>query len=139
MGSGLSSSLTVAQIDQLTNEYNEMKSKQYSEAEIKEALGALITSVGKDSTKSEFEKRKERAKHTIMISLHVSSMERSARMLQKELEAQGYRVWICTDMSGGTDYRTAIVEAVRTCTIFLPLINSAWANSGSACNVVQIL
>ena len=33
-------------------------------------------------------------------------------------------------MVGGVDFRNAIVDAVKTCTIFLPLINDAWAKSG---------
>ena len=30
-------------------------------------------------------------------------------------------------LSIGVDFRSSIVEVVKTCTIFLPLINDAWA------------
>ena len=45
--------------------------------------------------------RLNRSKHTIMISLQVSSMHKSALILKEILENQGYKVWICTEMTGG--------------------------------------
>ena len=41
-------------------------------------------------------------------------------------------------MDGGIDYRDAIVEAVKKCQIFLPLINAEWAASGE-CKVNTIV
>lgn len=66
-----------------------------------------------------------------MISLHVSSMKPSALKLKEFLEKAGLKVWMCTsDLQGGDNYRNEIVNAVKTCKVFLPLINSEWANSG---------
>jgi hypothetical protein len=45
--------------------------------------------------------RLNRSKHTIMISLQVRSMHKSALILKEILENQGYKVWICTEMTGG--------------------------------------
>jgi hypothetical protein len=33
-------------------------------------------------------------------------------------------------MSGGENYRTEIVSVVKSCKVFLPLLNDAWALSG---------
>jgi hypothetical protein len=57
-------------------------------------------------------------------------MNASARILKKYLETKGISVWICTDMSGGTDYRSDIFKIVTKCYIFLPLLNTEWRNSG---------
>jgi len=45
--------------------------------------------------------RLNRSNHTIMISLQVKSMHKSALILKEILEKQGYKVWICTEMTGG--------------------------------------
>ena len=66
----------------------------------------------------------------VMISLHCASMSESATKLQKELESRGVSVWVCLDMSGGAFYRTEIVNNVKTCSVFLPLLNDSWALSG---------
>ena len=119
----------------LAEEYEDLKSKKVSDDDIcsifKEKYS--VTKEGSGSGLDEDDdavKRLERKKHTIMISLHVASMEKSARILKVVLKEQGYNVWICTDMVGGVDFRTEIVAAVNRCTVFIPLINNAWAKSG---------
>ena len=66
----------------------------------------------------------------VMISLQVKSMQKSALYLRDILEQKGLSVWLCVEMSGGDQYRTEIVHAIKTCKVFLPLINNAWALSG---------
>ena len=39
-------------------------------------------------------------------------------------------VFVCVDMTGGAQYRNAIVRAVQSCKIFLILLNEQWALSG---------
>jgi hypothetical protein len=70
--------------------------------------------------------RMNRSKHTIMISLQVKSMHKSALILKEILENQGYKVWICTEMTGGrvviSMYRVYadlfVVVAVLYCTCY---------------------
>jgi len=67
----------------------------------------------------------------VMISLQVRTMNKSAFALKEYLEKTGLKVWVCTqNLQGGDDYRTEIVNAVKSCKVFLPLINSEWADSG---------
>ena len=69
----------------------------------------------------------------VMISLHVSTMAKSAEIIRQhltELVGDPLEVWICTQMSGGEDYRDAIVSAVSTCDAFLIMMNENWALSG---------
>lgn len=141
MGSGALNISDESAISYLTKEYDELKKEHLSDVQINEALKQRYrdrfvnqeAAAGEISPQNDIEaekKYKERAKHLIMISLHVSSMEKSARILKEVLEAQGYRVWICTDMVGGVEFRSSIVQAVRECTVFIPLINNSWAQSG---------
>lgn len=64
-----------------------------------------------------------------MISLNVASMLPVARRLAKLLNARGVKTWMCTEMDGGVDFRKEISAAVKQCTVFVPLINEAWATS----------
>eukprot|EP00300_Choanocystis_sp_HF-7_P028182 c33604_g1_i1.p1 GENE.c33604_g1_i1~~c33604_g1_i1.p1 ORF type:complete len:395 (+),score=94.27 c33604_g1_i1:90-1187(+) len=57
-------------------------------------------------------------------------MTDSALRLQDFLHSHGISAWVCVQMSGGTNYREAIVDAVKNCKVFLPLINNEWALSG---------
>jgi len=66
----------------------------------------------------------------VMISINVKSMKENATALREYLGKYGVKCWICTDIGGGTQYREEIVTAVKTCKVFLPLMNNAWANSG---------
>lgn len=128
MGGGISISDKEA-IELMREEYDVLLKENVSEKDIREKL-AVIYNKKFAPNKENMSKSTERSKHLIMISLHVQSMQKSASLLKKFLESQGYRVWICTDMVGGVNYRTSIVDAVKSCTIFLPLINDSWAQSG---------
>jgi len=128
MGGGISISDKEA-IDLMREEYDTMVKENIPEKEIREKLSALYNK--KFGVTNENKQTTERSKHLIMISLHVQSMQKSATILKQFLEAQGFRVWICIDMVGGVNFRTSIVDAVKSCTVFLPLINDSWAQSGS--------
>eukprot|EP01035_Chromulina_nebulosa_P038766 gene38766-52357_t len=128
MGGGISISDKEA-IELMREEYDALLKENIPEKDIREKL-AVIYNKKFAPNKENISKSTERSKHLIMISLHVQSMQKSASLLKQFLESQGYRVWICTDMVGGVNYRTSIVDAVKSCTIFLPLINDSWAQSG---------
>jgi len=66
----------------------------------------------------------------VMISLNVKSMQENATALRQFLGKYGIKCWICIDIGGGSQYREEIVSAVKSCKVFLPLMNNAWANSG---------
>ena len=66
----------------------------------------------------------------IMISINVKTMGKTAEFLKEFFKQRGISCWICTQMSGGIDFREEIVDAVRKCQIFIPLINAEWAGSG---------
>lgn len=67
----------------------------------------------------------------IVLSINVRTIGASATRLAAWLEARGVRVWVCTSsLCGGADYREGIARAVKRCTVFIPLINEAWARSG---------
>ncbi|KAJ3191998.1 hypothetical protein HK101_007196 [Irineochytrium annulatum] len=67
----------------------------------------------------------------VMISLHCASMGPSAAWLRGELQKRGVTAWVCTDeLEAGVNYRDEIYAAVKTCRVFLPLINKKWADSG---------
>lgn len=65
-----------------------------------------------------------------MISINVRTMGDTAKFLKEFFERHEISCWICVQMDGGIDFRDAIVDAVKKCHIFLPLINSEWASSG---------
>eukprot|EP01099_Mayorella_cantabrigiensis_P005485 TRINITY_DN442_c0_g1_i1.p1 TRINITY_DN442_c0_g1~~TRINITY_DN442_c0_g1_i1.p1 ORF type:complete len:912 (-),score=178.32 TRINITY_DN442_c0_g1_i1:11-2746(-) len=67
---------------------------------------------------------------SVMISLHVLTMKDFAEQLKKWFEGNGISVWLCTSMSAGLSFRDEIVKNVENCDIFLPLINTEWAESG---------
>ncbi|KAI8846229.1 hypothetical protein BC829DRAFT_398999 [Chytridium lagenaria] len=59
----------------------------------------------------------------VMISLHCGSMSTSA----------SDSVWACiSNIEGGEDYREGIYAAVKSCRVFLPLINLQWSQSGES-------
>lgn len=66
----------------------------------------------------------------VFISLNVKSQKKSGDLLKEVLSKYGVTVFICTDLPGGVDFRNAIVEAVKRSSVFLCLINNAWALSG---------
>ncbi|KAJ3141381.1 hypothetical protein HK100_007417 [Physocladia obscura] len=67
----------------------------------------------------------------VMISLHVATMEPSAKWLKSELEKRGVSVWMCTTaLQAGDNYRNEIVEAVKSSRVVLPMINKNWSKSG---------
>lgn len=74
--------------------------------------------------------RQPRKKAQVMISLCVRTMLPVAQRFQAFLEEHGVSTWICTEMDAGVDFRDAIVDAVDDATVFLPLIDQAWAASG---------
>lgn len=45
-------------------------------------------------------------------------------------EDQGFSIFLCVDMSGGEQYRNAIVHAASACTYFIILLNQEWGLSG---------
>lgn len=65
-----------------------------------------------------------------MISIHCATMTKAALQLKATLAEHGIESWVCVQMTGGTDYREAIVDAVKSCKVFLPLLNNEWALSG---------
>ena len=65
-----------------------------------------------------------------MISINVKTMADTARFLKDFFEKHNVSTWICVQMDGGIDFRDGIVDAVKKCNIFLPLINTEWASSG---------
>eukprot|EP01038_Epipyxis_sp_PR26KG_P006390 gene6390-8803_t len=67
---------------------------------------------------------------TIMISINVKTMGETGELLKSFFERNNITCWICTSMNGGVEFREEIVEAVKKCKIFLPLINDEWARSG---------
>jgi len=67
---------------------------------------------------------------TVMISINVKTMRKSAEMLKKLFEGHGISTWICCQIKGGNDFRDEIVKAVKTCKVFLILMNNEWAASG---------
>lgn len=123
MGAGASITDKEA-IELMKDEYESLSKENLPDDVIREKLAKVY--------KEKYQKVDSnlKAQKLIMISLHVKSMHKSALLLKQYLESQGYRVWLCTEMVGGVDFRTSIVEAVRSCTVFLPLINDAWAQSG---------
>jgi len=66
-----------------------------------------------------------------MISFHVGSMGKSAKIVQEHLKKElGFSTFICTDMKGGDRYRDQIVKAVKSSKYFIILLNEEWASSG---------
>lgn len=118
-----SSGPTIDELQQRIKELTAQLEEKDQASKPEESTGsATVTSVSASYS--------ARSQISIMISLQVSSMHKSALYLKSELEKQGYTVWICTEMVGGVDFREQIVAAVNACTVFLPLINTAWGDSG---------
>ena len=109
------------------SQYEELKAKGASHDEIYSKLSEIENETEHIDHETEMRARGEKL---IFISINVSTMLNSAKILQTELKKQGYRVWVCTDMMGGVDFRDSIVQAVKQCHIFIPMINNAWALSG---------
>ena len=65
----------------------------------------------------------------VMISLNCKTMLPTAQRLRTFLEARGVKVWLCTNMAAGADFRDEIIAAVDACEYFIPLINEAWCES----------
>lgn len=66
----------------------------------------------------------------VMVSINVRTMKDSALKLKAFLEQHNIRTWVCVNMEAGVNYREEIVRAVKSCEIFIPLINDEWASSG---------
>jgi len=65
----------------------------------------------------------------VMLSINVASMKDGALKLKKYLIDQGYTVWCCLDIPGGAQFDDEISRNTRDCKVFLPLMNTEWANS----------
>ena len=83
---------------QMKSDYDSLKLKELSDVDIYQILKEKYSenkTVEKDhkddedNKSSESDDRKERSRHTVMISLQVSSMKNSAMILKKILEDQG--------------------------------------------------
>jgi hypothetical protein len=66
----------------------------------------------------------------VFISVHVASLGAVAKQLKQAIEAQGRSVFLCTDLSGGVNFRDEIIQGVKACKVFVPLMNAEWASSG---------
>eukprot|EP00049_Salpingoeca_infusionum_P022752 m.8580 g.8580 ORF g.8580 m.8580 type:complete len:482 (+) comp5372_c0_seq2:156-1601(+) len=66
----------------------------------------------------------------VFISFNVRTTKSEAELLKAALEGYGVRVWVCTEFAGGSDFRDEIVRGIKESTVFVPLINDAWASSG---------
>ena len=101
------------------SQYEELKAEGASHDEIYSKLSENLGIENKTDHIDHETEMRARGEKLIFISINVSTMLKSARILQTELEKQGYRVWVCTDMVGGVDFRDSIVQAVKQCHIFI--------------------
>eukprot|EP00056_Hartaetosiga_gracilis_P003210 m.60985 g.60985 ORF g.60985 m.60985 type:complete len:534 (-) comp11371_c0_seq2:269-1870(-) len=77
------------------------------------------------------EQRNEEPKTQVMISFHIQTMRPFVTRLYNVLRRRGVSVWICTEsLVGGSHWRKEISRAIRECTVFIPVINKEWVNSG---------
>jgi len=66
----------------------------------------------------------------LMISLHVRTMAQVASELKEQIEKNfNAHVWICTNMTGGQNYRDEIVKAIDKAYAVILLVNNDWAES----------
>jgi len=66
----------------------------------------------------------------LMISINVRTLGETAKDLKTLIEENlNAKVWICTDMTGGQNYRDEIVKAIDKALVVILLVNDAWANS----------
>ena len=66
----------------------------------------------------------------VFLSVHIASLGAVAAVVKQALERQGKRVFLCTDLPGGVNFRDEIIKAVKSCKVFVPFMNSEWALSG---------
>jgi len=66
----------------------------------------------------------------VFVSLNCASSMGVAEELVTALHGAGISTWMCTSMMPGENFRRSIVERVRRCRFFVPLINSNWLGSG---------
>jgi len=90
--------------------------------------GKLVLSSNNELTESQ-PRLKSSMSCDVMISFTVKSMTNTAKKLQVFLSERGYSTWLCLDIKPGESYRDRIIENVRFCNIFVPLINEDWAIS----------
>jgi len=66
----------------------------------------------------------------LMISLHVRTLAQVASELKEQIEKTfNAHVWICTNMTGGQNYRDEIVKAIDKAYAVILLVNNDWAES----------
>lgn len=72
----------------------------------------------------------------IFLSVHVSSLGDCAKRLKDTIErklqmgSNGTKVFLCTDLAGGVNYRDEIIKGVKDCKVFIAFMNEEWAQSG---------
>ena len=70
------------------------------------------------------------AQFDFFISLNVASSLKIAEALKSFLQDRYKgKVFLCTEMAGGASFRDQIVDALESCKVFIPLINSEWIDS----------
>ena len=78
--------------------------------------------------------KKERDMHNpmlpdVMISLCCRTQQNLAYQLRDYLHSQNLSTFLCMDMGAGDIYRSEIIVAAASSKFFIPLIDTAWANS----------
>jgi len=69
-------------------------------------------------------------KLNLMISINVRTMGETTKEIKALIEEQlNAKVWICTDMTGGQNYRDEIVKAVDRAYAVILFVSNDWAES----------
>ena len=139
-------SIFVQQIQKLTEQVALLEKSLQTEQlkQIQESLNSRHVVTGNENVKNKVEKTSTTEQTTksesnylgdsakscqVMISFNCRSNTENAKALKELLEKMNIPTWICVDLTGGIEFRDAIVDAVDSCKVFLPLINTEWALS----------
>merc|ERR1739848_194313 len=68
------------------------------------------------------------------ISLNVRSMSKEADKIKAALQAENIKVWICTDIGAGLDWRDELDLAIKKTKCFIILLNDWWCKSAECKN-----